>query len=97
MSESESTDNSKYITPVNDFWKRKINFYFYEVLDANNDGIVNSKDLEIFKLMYKKMKHLSQDSPVLVRFCHFLDTWFKAIMINEQKKTKEPSITANVF
>lgn len=85
------------IAPVNDFWRKKINFYFHEVLDVNNDGIVNHLDLEIFKTLYKQMKHLSADSPVLVRFCEFLDTWFKAIMLADQKSGKEACITAQEF
>lgn len=71
---------NNYAAAANDFWQRKMAFYFNEVLDVNNDGVVNNVDLEIFRSIFKQMKHLSGDQELLNRFNNFLNTWFRAIM-----------------
>lgn len=65
--------------PTNDFWKKKIAFYFNDILDTNSDGKINIADISNFKEMYKIMKGLKQDSPQLTSFCEFLDKWMHAI------------------
>jgi Ca2+-binding EF-hand superfamily protein len=73
------------LTTVNDFWKKKIRFYFNEVLDVDNDGKVNSKDIDIFKEMFRQMKSLDHNSPKLVKFSDFLNKWLEAVMTADQK------------
>jgi hypothetical protein len=80
---------------VEDFWHKKMTFYFNEVLDVNNDGVVNEIDLETFKVIFKQMKHLSGDSPMLESFTNFLNTWFKAMMRGD--KNNDNSITLQVY
>ncbi|CAF1077507.1 unnamed protein product [Brachionus calyciflorus] len=84
---------------VNDFWKKKIHFYFTEILDFDNDGRVSSKDVAGFKEMYKYMKKLKQDSPELDRFSKFLNVWINNILAITNKKTggHETSITPEDF
>jgi hypothetical protein len=67
------------VPPTNDFWKKKIAFYFNDILDTNSDGKINTADISNFKEMYKIMKGLKQDSPQLTSFCEFLDKWMHAI------------------
>ena len=78
-----------------DFWHRKMKFYFDEVLDVNSDGQVNETDIETFKFIFKKMKHISEDSPMFINFVNFLNTWFTAIMRGDTNADK--SISFDVY
>ncbi|RNA10732.1 calcium sensor EFh [Brachionus plicatilis] len=84
---------------INDFWKKKIHFYFTEILDFDNDGRVSSKDVTGFKEMYKYMKKLKHDSPELDKFSKFLNVWISNILTVTNKKTggHETSITQEDF
>lgn len=84
---------------INDFWKKKIYFYFTEILDFDNDGRVSSKDVTGFKEMYKYMKNLKHDSPELDKFSKFLNVWINNILSVTNKKTggHETSITLEDF
>jgi hypothetical protein len=85
---SESNKNEE-------FWLRKMKFYFNEVLDVNSDGVVNETDMEMFELIFKKMKNIqSEDSQMFVNFKNFLNTWFTAIMRGD--KNSDKSITLEV-
>ena len=78
-----------------DFWHRKMKFYFNEVLDVNSDGVVNETDMEMFILIFKKMKNIhSEDSQMFINFKNFLNTWFTAIMRGD--KNSDRSITIDV-
>lgn len=82
---------------VNDFWKKKISFYFTEILDFDSDGHVSSKDVEGFIEMYKHMKQLKKDSPELDKFSKFLNVWIDNILRLTNKKTDETFITLEDF
>ena len=82
-------------TEMEDFWHRKMKFYFHEVLDVNSDGVVNETDMEMFKEIFKRMKNIqSEDSPMYMNFINFLNTWFTAIMRGDENRDK--SITMDV-
>jgi Ca2+-binding EF-hand superfamily protein len=65
---------------LNDFWHKKIQFYFNEILDFDNDGRVSSRDVNGFIEMYKHMKNLRSDSHELEKFSKFLKVWIETIM-----------------
>jgi hypothetical protein len=64
---------------VNDFWNKKVRFYFDTILDYDSDGFLSQNDIEIFKANYKLSKNLSNDSTELRRFSKFLNKWFNSI------------------
>ena len=77
--ESKSTESTDQKT-LNDFWNKKIKFYFNEILDFDSDGRVSSRDVNGFMEMYKHMKNLKSDSPELSKFAKFLKLWIEKIM-----------------
>jgi hypothetical protein len=86
---SESNKNEE-------FWLRKMKFYFNEVLDVNSDGVVNETDMEMFELIFKKMKNIqSEDSQMFVNFKNFLNTWFTAIMRGDKNSDKSITLEVN--
>ena len=64
---------------INEFWNRKVKFYFDRILDFDNDGYLSQNDIDIFKEMYKLSKNLDNDSHDLHRFSMFLDKWLHSI------------------
>jgi hypothetical protein len=86
---SESNKNEE-------FWLRKMKFYFNEVLDVNSDGVVNETDMEMFELIFKKMKNIqSEDSQMFVNFKNFLNTWFTAMMRGDKNSDKSITLEVN--
>lgn len=81
---------------VNDFWKRKISFYFVEILDFDGDNRLGSKDVEGFKEMYKRMKNLTHDSPDLEKFSKFLNIWINKIYELTDKKSDQSEISVSL-
>jgi Ca2+-binding EF-hand superfamily protein len=80
---------------INEFWKRKVKFYFNEVLDYDQDGQLNRKDVETFKELYKHMRNLKQNSAELEKFSKFLTIWIDSIV--EFSKTSNGSIDFEDF
>lgn len=80
---------------INEFWQRKVKFYFNEVLDYDNDGHLNKNDVETFKELYKHMRNLKQNSPELEKFSKFLNIWIESIV--EFSKTQTHSIDFDDF
>jgi hypothetical protein len=71
---------------VNDFWRKKIKFYFNEILDFDSDGRVSSRDVNGFIEMYKHMKGLRSDSREIEKFAKFLKVWIESIMTLSGKR-----------
>lgn len=65
---------------INEFWQKKVKFYFNEVLDYDNDGLLNKNDVETFKELYKQMRNLKHNSPELEKFSKFLNLWIESIV-----------------
>jgi hypothetical protein len=87
--------NYKHVPQVNDFWYRKIKFYFNEILDVNSDGVINYLDIELFRNLYCQMKHLTADSPAVATFSEFLETWFMTMKDSSDIHSKD--ITLEVY
>lgn len=95
--ESKNPANSS-VPPPNEFWVKKIKFYFNEILDINNDGKVNSNDIDMFRELYRQLKGLDHNSPKLASFSEFLQKWLTAIMLADQKfGNNDGSITIEEF
>ena len=74
-------------TISNEFWHKKVKFYFGEILDIDKDGKLNSKDLTHFKEFYRIVKGYQPGSIDLEKFNKFLNKWIGSmlVMINKQK------------
>lgn len=81
-----SKSNTAVAEKTNEFWSKKIRFYFNEILDFDSDGRVSSRDVNGFIEMYKHMKGLRYDSPELEKFAKFLKIWIEKILTLSGKR-----------